>query len=94
MARLREVHSQYKGKGFDIVGINLDNDSEALISYLRSNPLPWRQIYEQGGLESRPAVEMGIMTLPQMILVGKDGRVINRNLHISELTSELDRVLK
>ena len=94
MARLREVHSQYKSKGFDIVGINLDNDSEALISYLRSNPLPWRQIYEQGGLESRPAVEMGIMTLPQMILVGKDGRVINRNLHISELTSELDRVLK
>jgi thiol-disulfide isomerase/thioredoxin len=94
MARLREVYSQYKGQGFEIIGVNLDNDSESLVKYLRSNPLPWRQLYEPGGLESRLAAEMGIMTLPQMILVGKDGRVVNRNLHISELTGELGRVLK
>jgi hypothetical protein len=29
-----------------------------------------------------------------MILVGKDGTVVNRNVHISELESEIKKLLK
>jgi hypothetical protein len=37
---------------------------------------------------------MGILTLPTMILVDDKGKVINRNVHITELESELKAVLK
>jgi thiol-disulfide isomerase/thioredoxin len=94
IARLREIYGQFKNQGFDVIGVNLDNDAEALANYLRTNSLPWRQIHESGGLESPQAVAMGIMTLPQMVLVDKQGKVVNRNVHIAELTSELAPLLK
>jgi hypothetical protein len=37
---------------------------------------------------------MGILTLPTMILVDDKGTVINRNVHITELESELKSHLK
>jgi thiol-disulfide isomerase/thioredoxin len=94
IARLREIYREHKDQGFEIVGINVDTEKDQLAAYVKENPLPWRNIHEEGGLESRPAVELGIMTLPQMLLLDKDGRVINRNAHVAELTSELGRLLK
>ena len=35
---------------------------------------------------------MGILTLPTMLLIDKRGRVINRNLHISQLEDELKKL--
>jgi thiol-disulfide isomerase/thioredoxin len=94
VARLREIYRQYNGQGFEIVGINVDTDTQQLAAYLKENPLPWRTIQEEGGLESRPAIELGVMTLPQMLLLDRDGKVVNRNVHVAELTSELSRLLK
>jgi len=93
MARLRELHSKYSDRGFTIVGINLDNQREKAAAMLKESPLPWPQIHESGGLESRLANEMGILSLPTMILVDKRGRVANRNVHVSELEVELKKLL-
>jgi hypothetical protein len=61
---------------------------------MKSNRLPWPQLYEQGGLDSRLANELGILTLPTMLLVDKQGKVINRNLHVTELERELKAALR
>lgn len=94
IARLRELYRQYKGQGFEVVGVNVDTDTEQLAAYMKANSTPWPNMHEEGGLESRPAVELGVMTLPQMLLLDRDGRVVNRNVHVAELTSELGRLLK
>ena len=74
--------------------MNLDNDVRAVNQYLIDNRWPWPQLFESGGMDSRLANELGIMTLPTMILVDKTGRVVRRNLHASELDSELGKLLK
>jgi thiol-disulfide isomerase/thioredoxin len=94
IARLREIYRQFKGQGFEVVGVNVDTDTEQLSAYLKENAIPWQNIREEGGLESRPAVELGVMTLPQMLLLDGDGKVVNRNIHVAELTTELGRLLK
>jgi thiol-disulfide isomerase/thioredoxin len=93
MATLKEVLSKH-GRTFAVIGVNLDNNEEAMAAFLKENPLPWSQIFEPGGLESRPAVEMGILTLPTMILVDQEGRVVNRNITAVELEAELKRLIK
>jgi len=93
LAQLKEVHSQYVKDGLVIVGISLDNKVEDLTAYLQNHKLLWPQIFEPGGLDSRLANEMGILTLPTMILVGKDGKVVNRSVHITELEREVGNLL-
>ncbi len=80
------------GKSFAIIGVSLDNDRKTLANYLKQNSLPWEQIYEGGGLDSRLANEMGVLTLPTMILVDKHGKVIDRNMHAAQLESELRKM--
>ena len=53
--------------------------------------IAWPQIFEPGGMESRLAVDYGIISLPSMFLVDSEGKVVNRNLRTS---AEVDRQLE
>ena len=94
MAALKELAIRYGKSGFQVIGVNLDSTLQEMKSYLAQNPLPWQQIHEQGGLDSRPANELGIHTLPTMILVDQGGKVVNRNVHVAELDSELRKLIR
>lgn len=94
MAELKRLQAKFAGKPFQIIGVNLDNESAPAADYLRTNRHPWPQLYEQGGMEGRLAVELGIWTLPTMILIDKEGKVANRDIHVNELALELEKRLK
>lgn len=94
MTVLKDLAIRYGKKGFQVIGVNLDSSLQEMKSYLTQNPLPWKQIHEKGGLDSRPANELGIHTLPTMILVDQKGRVVNRNIHVAELDTELRKLIR
>lgn len=94
METIKTIQAKYGSQGFVPVGVNLDQDPKDAATFLRTKSLPWVQLYEPGGLDSRLAAELGILTLPTMILVGKDGKVLNRNIHAGELDAELKKVLR
>ncbi len=91
---LKQVQAKYAKQGFTVLGINLDSDRASAVTYLQSNPLAWSHLYEPGGLDSRLATELGILTLPTMLLIDKDGKVVNRNIHAAELSDELGKLLR
>ena len=91
MAILRDLAAKYGAKGFSIVGVNVDNDRALAVDYLKKERILWPNIHEPGGLESRPANELGILTLPTMLLIDKKGNVVNRNIHTSEVEMELKK---
>jgi hypothetical protein len=89
------LQAKYGKDGFVPVGVNLDNTPAEVTAYLRANKsLPWAQVYEPGGLDGRLATELGILTLPTMILIDRDGKVVNRNIHAGELDTELKKLLR
>ncbi|MEX0676133.1 MAG: thioredoxin-like domain-containing protein [Pirellulales bacterium] len=92
MPLLKELRTKYKD--FEVIGVCLDNDPQAMIAFLKENDPRWPQLFEEGGLDSRFANELGIQTLPTMILLDKQGHVVNRNIRADELQGELQRVLK
>jgi len=94
MATLKELVAKYGKSGFRVIGVSLDNSRRDLNKFLSENRSPWPQIYEEGGLDSRFANEMGILTLPTMILVGRDGKVADRNIRIANLEREVKALLK
>lgn len=77
-----------------MVGIALDGDRETLAAFLRSSPLPWPQLHEPEGLDGRLAEELGILTLPTMLLLDAEGTVVERNLIVTELERRLEQLIK
>jgi len=88
LPELKDLLDRY-GKDFAIIGVSLESDKQRLETFLEEDPLKWPQIWEQGGLENRFANEMGILTLPTMILVDKHGKVVSRNIVANQLAKEV-----
>jgi thiol-disulfide isomerase/thioredoxin len=89
IARIRELRESFGEQRLAVVGISLDADRESLANYLRSNGIPWVQLYEEGGLDGRLAEELGVLTLPTMILLDAEGKVVDRNVMITDLEKKL-----
>lgn len=94
MAVLKELLARHGPSGFTILGISLDNDLQTVNSFLSENRIAWPQVFEEGGRDSRLAVEMGILTLPTMILLDQQGKVVSRNITVTELETELKKLLR
>lgn len=94
MEQLKALQAKYAKQGFALVGISLDSDPQTLADFLKAKKLTWPQLYEPGGLESRLADELGVLTLPTMLLVDKQGKVLNRSISVGELDKELGSLLR
>ena len=94
MELMKDLLKEYQTDGLEIVGVNLDSQTEELTRYFRSERPLWTHLYEEGGLDSRLASEMGVFTLPVMLLVDERGRVVNRQLHGAQLREELEKLFK
>ncbi|MDB5349910.1 MAG: resA 16 [Planctomycetota bacterium] len=91
LAALRE---KLGPKGFDVLSVSLDDDRKALDAYLKANPLPWNTIHEPGGMDSRLANELGIISTPTMFLLDSKGVVVNRKIRkAAEVERALDKAL-
>ncbi|MCE9556000.1 MAG: redoxin family protein [Planctomycetes bacterium] len=94
MTTLKGLVGVYGQQGFSVIGINLDQDRQTAADFLKKESLPWANIYEPGGLESRLSTELGVLTLPTMLLLDQQGKVVNRNIHATQVESELKNRLK
>jgi thioredoxin-like negative regulator of GroEL len=95
MKLLRRLKANYQRAGLQLVGVNVDLTQDLAASFLRQNDLPWVQLFEEGGLESSGlAKALGVQTLPTMMLIDSDGKVVRHNVRAAELDDELDRMLK
>ena len=90
---IQAAYRKHARAGFAPLGINLDHDRQAAARQLQASSLAWPQLHEAGGLDSRLANQLGVMTLPTMLLIDQQGKVVSRNLHASDLAKELARLL-
>ena len=91
--RISKLNNQFGRRGFVPISISLDTDTNALQAYLTKNKVTWPVIYEKGGLNSRLATQLGILTVPTMILIDEKGNCIDRNLQVNQLETILEKQL-
>ena len=83
-----------QGKGVEVVCVNLDNTAKEAHDFLATAPQVGIHLFQAGGLESKSATDYGVMVLPNLFLVGKDGKVVNRNVQINNLEDEVKKQLQ
>ena len=93
LPQIKTLYEEYRSKGFEVIGINLDVVKDEVGPYLSQHQVRWPQIFEPGGLESAPARTFGIISLPTMFLVDGDGKVINRNATVADVKTYLQEAI-
>ncbi len=76
---MKSAYEKLHEKGFEIIGISLDDDKAALTAMVKQKQLPWPQFFESEKDENRYAKEYGISSIPAMWLVDKRGNLVDTN---------------
>ncbi len=93
---LKQYHA-YHDKGFEVLGISLDNTAEDARSYIEQSEIPWATMFSENEAErswQHPMAQFyGINGIPRAILVDRDGTVVSMNARGKELARLLRKML-
>jgi len=94
------VIRHYKGyhdKGFEVVGISLDESADDLKEFLKENKIPWVTLFdakeENAGWNNPLARKYGISGIPTCILVDQKGNVVSLSARGEKLEEWLTKLL-
>ncbi len=98
LPNVKKNYKKYHDKGFDVVGISLDQTKEKLETFIEKEELPWAQLYDEeiqkGKGWNHPVAQFyGISSIPSVILVDRDGTVVSMNARGPELGKQLEKLL-
>ena len=80
MPHVVAAYEEYKGQGFEVIGISLDENREAVEAFVEQYNMDWPQYFDGKGWQNDIAQKFGISSIPATFLIGKDGKIIASNL--------------
>ncbi len=97
LPNLKEQYATYHARGFEIVGISLDDNAADLKEFLTAEQLPWTTLFDAAAAETEEgnpiARQYGITVIPTVILVDREGKVVTLNARGPALGVELAKLL-
>ncbi len=82
-------YNKYKDKGFDILGVSLDREINSWRKAIQQDGLPWHHISDLKGWQSAHAALYSVTSIPQTLLLDREGKIIARNLRGEQLGQKL-----
>jgi peroxiredoxin len=90
---IKENYQKYHDKGFEVVGISLDQkSSRELAEFVKKEAVPWT-ICRDADSPRRMAEYYGVSGIPNMILVGRDGKVVSLRVRGPSLGPQIEKAL-
>ncbi len=90
---LVKTYKKYHDKGFDIIGVSLDDNREDWIKAIHKDGLLWTQVSDLKGWKAEVAKMYGVRSIPSNFLLDKNGTIIARNLRGEDLKKKLAELL-
>lgn len=74
-----KTYEKLHPKGFEIIGISLDQDKSKLEAFVKEKGMSWPQFFDGKGWQNEISSRFGINSIPAMWLVDKKGMVVSTN---------------
>jgi thiol-disulfide isomerase/thioredoxin len=87
------AYKKYHDKGFEVIGISLDDDKSALVAFTKENEMVWPQAFDGADPDNSISNRFGVEMIPTMWLVGKDGKLASLNAR-DDLAGQIEKLLK
>ncbi|CAH1001504.1 Thiol-disulfide oxidoreductase ResA [Neolewinella maritima] len=88
-----KMYHKYKDRGFEILGVSLDDRRERWEGAIAADKLDWLHVSDLQGWQSAYGQLYGVTSIPQTVLLDRDGTILARNLRGAELERKLAEVL-
>lgn len=86
---LKKAYGKYSTKGFEIMGVSLDNNKAAWLNAIRKDDLPWQNVSDLNGFKNEVAQKYAVTELPTNYLLDPQGKIIAKNLKGDSLMKKL-----
>ncbi|MDE0644708.1 MAG: TlpA disulfide reductase family protein [Gammaproteobacteria bacterium] len=86
---LKDLHSTYNKKGFEIVSISIDDNFHDWEQASEEQDLPWIDVGEMNGWDGETAKAYGVQFVPKSYLVDREGHILQKDLNPDELEEYL-----
>ncbi|WP_256005747.1 TlpA disulfide reductase family protein [Pedobacter deserti] len=86
---LVKAYEKYHDKGFEIIGISLDDKKDRWLAAIEADKLNWVHASDLKGWKSDLALEYGIKSIPMSFLVDASGKIIAKDLRGDALEKKL-----
>ncbi|HPQ08125.1 MAG TPA: TlpA disulfide reductase family protein [Bacteroidia bacterium] len=86
------AYNKYKDKGFTVLGVSLDQNKNAWLKAIEKDGLTWTHVSDLKGWGNEVAQSFGISSIPQNILIDKQGIIIAKNLRGTALEEKLKEI--
>jgi peroxiredoxin len=88
------AYNKFKGKGFTILGVSMDSNREPWLAAIQQDNLTWTHVSDLKGWGNEAGKLFGISGIPANLLIGKDGKIIAKDLRGPALDEKLAEIMK
>ncbi len=94
MPTVKSVYREYHEKGFEILGISLDQSEASFRSYVEDQGITWPQIFDGKGWQSSVGQQYGINSIPATFLLDRNGTIRYRDLRGDKLREAVQGLIE
>jgi thiol-disulfide isomerase/thioredoxin len=87
------TYQKYHDKGFEIIGVSLDQDKQKVLDYTQQQNMTWPQFFDGQGWSNKLAVKYGIESIPSSFLLNGNGNIIAKDLRGDDLQAAVAKAV-
>ena len=88
-----KTYEKHHGKGFEIIGISLDQDAAKLTAFTKEKKMTWQQFFDGKGWGNKLAVKYGVKSIPATYLLDAQGNIAAKDLRGEALEAQVAKML-
>jgi thiol-disulfide isomerase/thioredoxin len=85
-------YKKYHDKGFEVLGVSLDNKKEPWLMAIKTDGLTWMHVSDLKGWDNAAAKEFGVKVVPSNFLLDREGKVVAKNIREEGLSNKLKAI--
>lgn len=91
---LVKTYGEFHKRGFEILGVSLDNKRDPWVAAIQSDSLPWPQVSDLRGAHNEAALIYNVNGIPMNFLIDDKGIIVAKSLRGEDLRKRLAQMLK
>jgi peroxiredoxin len=89
-----KVYNEFHKKGFDVLGVSLDQKKEEWLKAIADDKLAWTQLSDLKYWGNDAARMYAVNSIPSNFLLDANGTIIGRNLRGDDLYKKVKEILE